>query len=210
MNTTLKIAVGQRVDLWTDRGERRDALDQRWCQWLWMAGCVAVPVPNGLPTQENGLQRWLQAVEPDGMLLSGGNDVGVIPERDCTEAHLLTCAAARRLPVLGICRGMQGMAAWAGGHLHSVTGHVRTRHRLQTAKNGGQWPDEVNSYHNFALADCPTGFVVAAWSENEVIEAIRHKNLPWEGWMWHPEREQVFNTNDISRFRALLGSRNTH
>ena len=25
-------------------------------------------------------------------------------------------------------------------------------------------------------------------TDDGFIEAISHKSLPWEGWMWHPER----------------------
>ena len=36
------------------------------------------------------------------------------------------------------------------------------------------------------------------------IEAIRHLSLPWEGWMWHPERERVYSQDDVSRFLKLF------
>jgi putative glutamine amidotransferase len=78
------------------------------------------------------------------------------------------------------------------------------------ATNLGDRSDEVNSYHNFSLAHCPPGFVVTARAEDKTIEAIRHTILPWEGWMWHPEREPQFNTTDVMRFRALLDSRSPH
>ncbi len=214
MSKVLKVAVSQRVDVWTDRGERRDALDQRLCQWLAAAGCAAVPVPNTLIAPLNtghdkewqGLHTWLRIVNPDTVLLSGGNDIGEAPERDDTERSLLDYARDRKLPALGICRGMQLMAVWSGGNLTPVSGHVRTRHRLR-AVSSGEWPGEVNSFHNFALAACPQGFVVAARAEDGAIEAIRHETLPWEGWMWHPERETQFNSTDVMRLRALLDSR---
>ena len=34
------------------------------------------------------------------------------------------------LPVLGICRGMQIMAKWAGVNLKKLDGHIKTRHNL--------------------------------------------------------------------------------
>lgn len=211
MSAALKIAVSQRVDVWADRGERRDALDQRLCRWAMAAGCMPMPVPNALAGNRNEegaeLQSWLLAVKPDAVLLSGGNDIGEVPERDNTERILLDYARDRVLPALGVCRGMQMMAVWAGGNLVPVTGHVRTRHRLQTGAGSGKWPDEVNSFHGFALAGCPRGFAVAARAEDGVIEAIRHEALPWEGWMWHPEREPQFRSTDVMRFRALLDSR---
>ncbi len=214
MSIVLKVAVSLRVDVWADRGERRDALDQRLCQWLATGGCIPMLVPNTLSTSsmaghDEEWQRWLHVSKPDAVLLSGGNDIGEAPERDNTESRLLAYAKARALPALGICRGMQMMAVWAGGNLVPVSGHVHTRHRLQATASFGEWPSEINSFHNITLANCPPGFVVTGRAEDGSIEAIRHETLSWEGWMWHPEREPQFNSIDIMRFRKLLDSRST-
>lgn len=212
MSTVLKVAISQRVDVWADRGERRDALDQRLCKWVMAVGCVPLPVPNILSTLSKaecnetwmGLQSWLLAVKPDAVLLSGGNDIGEALERDNVEHQLLAYAKDRALPALGICRGMQMMVVWANGSLVQLRGHVRTRHRLQVAASPGEWPDEVNSFHNIGLTDCPPGFVVTARAEDGTIEAMRHEILPWEGWMWHPERETNFQSLDMNRLQALF------
>ena len=192
------VAISQRVDVFPERGESRDALDQRLVAFLLAAGCLPVPVPNGMCRR--ALEDWLGAVAPRAILLSGGNDIGQCTTRDLTEGRLLEHARSASLPVLGICRGMQMIAHWSGGALKPVTGHVRVRHPLS-----GQINVQVNSYHRLTLADCPDGFEVLARSEDGEIEAIRHASLSWEGWMWHPEREDVFALHDLQRLKSLFG-----
>ncbi len=211
MTARPRIIVSQRVDDWSDRNEKRDALDQRLCQWISAAGCQPVPIPNCLgdpqePQTVAEIGAWFEATTADAVLLSGGNDVGEVPERDFTERCLLDIASSRALPALGICRGMQMMCVWAGGRLARVDAHVATRHRLRTETGFGDWPTEVNSYHNQGLEACPPDFIAAAYAEDGTIEAICHQDLPWEGWMWHPEREEAFGDTEINRLRRLLES----
>lgn len=201
------VAVSQRVDTFPERNETRDALDQRLITFLLMAGFIPAPVPNGLyralpdgRSDSEALDAWLAAVKPQAFVLSGGNDIGQCRERDLTEESLLDHASQQQKPLLGICRGMQMLAHWAGVELSSIQGHVRTRHRLN-----GEIVGEVNSYHGFSLATCPLDFEVLARSEDGEIEAIRHQSLPWEGWMWHPEREENFADRDVQRIKALFG-----
>jgi N5-(cytidine 5'-diphosphoramidyl)-L-glutamine hydrolase len=203
MNSEIIVGITQRVDHLIDRGEFRDALDQRMVTWISQAGLVPVAIPNALLgdgiLSAEPLKDWLKTVRPNALLFSGGNDIGDVPSRDETEAYLLKWAEKYRIPVLGICRGMQMMAVWSGANLKEVSGHVCTQHLIQ-----GDCEGVVNSYHNFALESCPSGFEVLAKSEDGEIEAIRHVTLPWEGWMWHPEREANFSSRDTDRLKGLL------
>jgi gamma-glutamyl-gamma-aminobutyrate hydrolase PuuD len=200
------VAVSQRIDHYPDRNETRDAIDHRLIALLMLAGYIPVQVPNGLckilpdgRSDNTGLDLWLAIVKPQAFVLSGGSDIGQSDDRDLTEGFLLQHASRYQKPLLGICRGMQMMAIWAGVDLCPIQGHVRIRHQLS-----GEIAVEVNSYHNFALASCPVDFEVLATSEDGAIEAIRHKFLAWEGWMWHPEREEYFSSYDLQRIRTLF------
>ncbi len=194
------VAVSQRVDNYPQRHETRDALDQRLTHWLFSAGYMPYPVPNVL-LDINALAAWLDVLRPAGILLSGGNDLGQVGCRDRTEEVLLNYAQQHRLPLLGICRGMQMMGLWTQTELKPVSGHVASRHTL-----AGEMAGNVNSYHNHSLVACPAGFRVLAQSEDGEIEAVRHLTLPWEGWMWHPEREDAFSAGDLQRLRSLFGA----
>lgn len=188
--------VSQRVDEHPERNEVRDALDRRLPAFLLAASLLPAPIPNLLGAE---LSHWLHAISPRIIILSGGNDPGEQPERDDTENRLIHHAKEHHLPLLGLCRGMQVMALHAGGSLKTVSGHVRTRHQLS-----GHVQRNVNSYHNQALATLPEGYEVTATAEDGAIEAIRHHSLPWEGWMWHPERENPFPQEDLNALRSLL------
>jgi N5-(cytidine 5'-diphosphoramidyl)-L-glutamine hydrolase len=205
---TALIAITQRIDSVPGRGELRDALDQRLIRWVSQAGFIPIAVSNAMldpgTSGSSGIDSWLKAVRPNALILSGGNDVGEYPERDATESHLLSWARTERVPALGICRGLQMMAVWAGTELTRLEGHVATRHQLSSQGSNDEWPGTVNSFHNWGFHSCPAGFEILSRAPDGSVEAMRHSTLPWEGWMWHPEREPGFAPRDISRLRRLV------
>jgi N5-(cytidine 5'-diphosphoramidyl)-L-glutamine hydrolase len=212
-----RVVVSMRIDEYPDREERRDAVDQDLIRFIFNAGFFPVLVPNSMvevsvegwaesPYMKvfdlgavRNLERFIREVDPVGVVLSGGNDIGSCEDRDITEQVLLRYALKHQLPALGLCRGMQMMGVFSGVELTGVSGHVRTRHQLV-----GEIKRDVNSYHNLGLSGCPDGFRVLATAEDGGIEAIRSGTLNWEGWMWHPERENPFNVADIKQFQKLF------
>lgn len=207
------VGITQRVYKVESYDEWRDALDQRLIDWVVQSGFVPVPVPNTLiditsfNSSQFVLENWLNSVKIDAVLLSGGNDIGDVKKRDLTEKYLLAWAEKNRKPVLGICRGMQMMGVYAGGKLIEVEGHVKTQHHLKIKNSCIQTlPESVNSYHNLVLENCPDTFQILAEAEDGNIEAMRHKKLSWDGWMWHPEREEPFSKTDQENFIKLIKS----
>lgn len=206
------VAVTQRIDGFPDRDEQRDAVDQKLLSWIFAAGFLPVTVSNiyvnvGEPesaAKYADIKQVIEAIKPAALLLSGGNNIGEFPARDGTEGFLLEWAKDKKIPVLGICRGLQMMAVSAGVNLEPVAGHVRTRHSLHNRRGDKIWPASINSYHEWGLAGCPNGYEVMVTVEDGSIEAIRHVELPWEGWMWHPERETPFAEQDLQNLKRLF------
>ncbi|EGQ7979420.1 glutamine amidotransferase [Vibrio cholerae] len=190
-----RIGITQRRDAVPNRTEVRDALDVNWAGLLWNLGILPIPLCSGI---EN-TQAYLKALNLDGFILSGGNDIGEMVERDTLESAILEYSKIHKRPVLGICRGMQFINHIQSGSLIKVQEHVATVHeRLM-----GEWASElgisqVNSFHNYAINAETLGedLTSLAKTEDGVIEAIKHNSYPWIGIMWHPERELFLNEWD--------------
>tara|TARA_Y100000591_G_C21854904_1_gene714599 strand:+ start:15187 stop:15822 length:636 start_codon:yes stop_codon:yes gene_type:complete len=210
----LKVLITQRVDYIKDYGEYRDSIDQSLIDWIITCGYLPIPVPNKLGNekflknnQKNKqpiLHKWISGISPNAIIISGGNDIGEYPQRDSVEYFLLDYAKIKNIPVLGICRGMQIMATWAGAKLFRVDNHVNVRHRLISQLKKEKFPIEVNSYHNWNINTCPKEFEITTLSEDGSIKSIKHQNLAWEGWNWHPEREKEINCIDTKRLMNLF------
>ena len=91
------------------------------------------------------------------------------------------------------------IASYFGGQVKTIEGHIGTRHKVFGVIEG-----EVNSFHSQGLKDLPNGFDALARSIDGDLEAIRHKTLQIEGWMWHPEREPNFHRRDIRKINGSV------
>ncbi len=181
----------------------------------------------------------------DGLLLSGSNsDVDpaqygeephprlgpVIPERDSVDLLLLDLAEKRKLPVLGICFGMQSLNVSRGGSLYqdidtqvpNVLKHEqgmpvdRPSHYLKLegdsllAHLAGGKTIRVNSTHHQAIKEIGRDLRVIATSSDDVIEAVTDTRPDRFvlGVQWHPEigweRDQ-FSHAIFARFVEAAG-----
>lgn len=159
----------------------------------------------------------------DGFLLPGGDDIDptcydqtndeglskdIDPALDRIDKIVLNYAVKTKKPVLGICRGVQSIAAFLGGSLHQDINHAGLRHEaidnkhmvntLPNTKVSHLFPSvfQTNSYHHQVVNKVPTGFVVTH-THQDVIEGLVHTELPIFGVQWHPERMDTKETEII-------------
>lgn len=194
-----KIAITQRITFLKNRKELTDSIDQKLTKLLIDNNFWPILVPNTFGNEEI-FTEWIKVFKPDGFILSGGNDLNEYLLRDNTEKFILNYASKNKKPLLGICKGMQMMSVWDGASLVKIKNHVKTYHKT----NKTNFPKLINSFHDFGVIDCPKNFNILLKAEDGVIEAIAHKSLPWEGWMWHPERDKIIQTENIIRIKDLF------
>ncbi len=176
-----------------DHEERMDTLDQQWMRLLQDSRLLAVPFPNCIDLSLSLLKK----LPIEGVLLTGGNDLtgcqGDAPERDEVETKLLDFALKHRLPVLGVCRGMQLIQIRYGVNLYPVDGHVARQQLIQVGGDN----EKINSFHRWGTRDTVPQLIVWAKAMDGVIKAVRHQTKPIMGIMWHPERFTPFRRQDI-------------
>ena len=193
--------------------------------------------------------------ELDGLLLPGGDDLPPEPrdlagqrpigdearlelvpaEQLAFDTALLGAALRARLPVLGICYGMQLMARFGGGrldlHLPSqrpeAANHklacLADRHPIEVmpgsrlARVLGTTRHAVNSLHHQAVREVGSSHRIVARSPDGVVEAIEAATDPDRfelGVQWHPEKSDALEDSRlfldfVAACRAALETRIT-
>jgi putative glutamine amidotransferase len=203
------IAVSMRADVNGSYLETRDSLDQEWLHFFSRCNLLPVLIPNNVDIAKGIFQNY----NIDGLLLTGGNDVGGSNEtdisRDKCEEMLINFAMDKKLPTLGICRGMQFIGKYFGADLTNCHGHVNKTFPIIHKKKCRQYPElsqisSANAYHNYQLINLPDELLPLCYSECGVLKAVEHKNKPILGIMWHPERERPFRSEELELFRHFF------
>ena len=148
--------------------------------------------------------------DADFLLLPGGADIGMRPERDVVETQDFNEFYESR-KVVGICRGMQLGLHLLGGSLIEDIPVVETKHTTQSGhwKGDSSWHRcssgfAVNSRHHqgFYLEGVPPGIEVLCTSADGIVEAVMNERL--FGVQWHPENPEMEKTRADLWWRKTL------
>jgi putative glutamine amidotransferase len=180
-----------------------------------------------LPQSKEELSTLLSFV--DGICLPGGYDVDpsyyhqpnlhselIEAQIDQLDLDVIEIAQEKKIPIFGICRGLQIINVALGGSLiqdipkdildHNISFKNKTKdsgHFVSIVKESKlhslfKEEIEVNSYHHQAIDRLADGLTICAVSSDGIIEAIEGENIL--AVQWHPERmtqDGVFNIFDL-------------
>lgn len=180
---------------------------------------ILVPVPE-VPTLADPALALC-----DGLLFPGGWDVDprhygepphatlgpVLPELDAFWFHAAAYAMERRIPMLGICRGMQLLNVACGGSLYQDIGERPEKNLLHAQQLRRDTPTHkvlidpesrlrrildaesayTNTLHHQSVKDLGKGLAISARAEDGVVEAIESPDGLIVAVQWHPEDLQT-------------------
>jgi len=209
-------------------GPTRGGLAPRWlvALALRLAGARPVMLTPGRPKP---------GLVVDGVVVTGGHDVDPVlyaaapevtpkydAERDALESAVIDHALAKRLPLLGICRGAQLLNIRLGGNLFQ---ELRSRRR----RTSNRWtilplktihvePDtalhrllgtaeaRINSLHNQGIDRVGNGLRVCGRDLDGIVQAVEDPARPFlMGVQWHPEF-LLYRRGQRRLFRALTAA----
>lgn len=132
----------------------------------------------------------IEEINPDFLMISPGpctpDDAGISLDAIRTFAG--------KIPIFGVCLGHQSIAQAFGGDviraqnlMHGKTSDIY--HDGKTVFAGLDQPFSAARYHSLIVKKetLPACFEISAWTNDDEIMAVRHKELPIEGVQFHPE-----------------------
>jgi putative glutamine amidotransferase len=196
-----------------------------------------LPISANFEIDDNNTESILNLAKnyvemADAVILQGGNDIspefynqpnyfatGTARFRDLFELEIIKQSLQKKIPILGICRGMQLLNVYFKGNLHqdlpagkwqkhSFTNSEdlekqrlifsKNKHRLIQIQKGGIlakiFKEEkiwINSFHHQEISKLGKSLKVEAIAEDGIIEAFSNQDKKILAIEWHLEMEPV-------------------
>ncbi|NME36440.1 MULTISPECIES: gamma-glutamyl-gamma-aminobutyrate hydrolase family protein [Fusobacterium] len=199
---------------------RRLFINEDYTKAIELSGGIPLVIP--LSNDKELLKETLSLC--DALLLTGGADIdpflyneertknlgNIKPERDFYEKELYSIAKEMKLPILGICRGMQLINVLEGGTLYQDLGYRECKENNieHLQKDNKNYPCHyvsieensylfeifnskkiaVNSYHHQAVKKLSSKFILTAQSSDGIVEGFENKEEKIMCVQWHPEK----------------------
>lgn len=132
----------------------------------------------------------IERLKPESIVISPGpcspNEAGI-------SVDVIKYFSAK-IPILGVCLGHQSIGAAFGGEIVRAPSlmHGKTSlifHDNKTLYQGIPMPFEATRYHSLVIRrqTLPDCLEISAWTVDDVIMGVRHKEYFIEGVQFHPE-----------------------
>lgn len=152
----------------------------------------------------------LQQLKPCGIILSGGPASVTLEHNPNAPDWVFTC----KLPVLGICYGMQTMAVQLGGKVQASQHREFGYAELSILQRTGLFADvevmqsvqpsmDVWMSHGDKVTEVPPNFKIIAITPNTPIAAMANEEQHWYGLQFHPEVTHTPQGNALLRRFAV-------
>ncbi len=132
----------------------------------------------------------IEALGPDGILISPGPGT---PDESGVSLDVLKTLSGK-VPILGVCLGHQSIGQVFGGKviraprlMHGRTSPIH--HHGQGVFRGLPSPFTATRYHSLIVEreSLPSCLEITAWTAEQEIMGLRHRELAVEGVQFHPE-----------------------
>lgn len=154
-------------------------------QYVGELGALPIVVRHDELPRRPALLEWAERV-----IISPGPGR---PE-EASGSRLVLEHARPGLPILGVCLGHQLIGEFFGAAvvraaevMHGRTSRVH--HDGRGVFHGLPSPLEATRYHSLVVdpSTIPSSLEVTAWTEDQVVMGLRHRERPIEGVQFHPE-----------------------
>ncbi|HYG21947.1 MAG TPA: glutamine-hydrolyzing GMP synthase [Verrucomicrobiae bacterium] len=143
--------------------------------------------------------KEIEALRPSGIILSGGPSSVYATDAPLPDRNIFKL----RIPMLGICFGIQLLAQFQGGRVEKSTKREYGRGTLRVTDSFcplfANLPESLQVWNSHAdkLTKLPKGFVSVAVTENSDYAAIENRERKMFGLQFHPEVAHTPHGRDI-------------